>query len=304
MLPCCYSIDTGGLPMSQIRTDIQALRGIAVMLVVLYHAGFGIVQAGYLGVDIFFVISGYLITDLICRRIDDQRFSFGAFYWQRAKRLLPAAYVTFMVTTVLSCLLLTRLELQFYLQQLIGAATFTANFVLAQRDSYFDSAATLKPLLHAWSLSVEEQYYLLAPALLWLVPKRGRRPMVLGFLIASLVLCFLLTRSKPSFAFYLLPARAWELSIGSLIAIWPVLHRRSRVRTIGGTVAALVLVLISLLPLDSVHPRTDALLVCLATAIVIISRPTVLNSGLLASGLARVGDISYSLYLAHCRIAQ
>lgn len=280
------------------RTDIQGLRGIAVLLVVFYHADLGL-KAGYLGVDIFFVISGYLITGLICRSLDENRFSFADFYWRRAKRLLPAAFVTFLATSIVASALLTQLELRSYVSQLIGALTFTANFVLAQQAGYFDTAATLKPLLHTWSLAVEEQYYLLAPFILWITPPRLRRPIVVAVIVASLLLCVLFARSKPSFAFYLLPARAWELALGAFLALSAVPKLSTVTRALAGTIAVLVLVAVPALSIDPVHPRTDAVIVCLATAIVIATQPALLSHGPLANGLARVGDISYSLYLVH-----
>ncbi|HMM72612.1 MAG TPA: acyltransferase [Rhodocyclaceae bacterium] len=155
-----------------LRQDIQALRGLAVLLVVLHHAEFGLVDGGYLGVDVFFVVSGFLITGLITSRIESGRFSFSDFYFRRAKRLLPAAYVTFVACAALAPWLLGANELRDFWQQLIGSTTFTANFVLWQQAGYFQGAAALKPLLHVWSLAIEEQYYLILPLALTLMPRR------------------------------------------------------------------------------------------------------------------------------------
>src|SRR6188768_2722165 len=154
------------------RSDIQALRGIAVLLVIVQHARDGLIDAGYLGVDIFFVVSGFLITGLLSRAIADGSFRFGEFYFRRAKRLLPAAYVSFALTAVGAAFLLDLREWQDFSRQLAGAVTFTANFVLWRQTGYFEGAAALKPLLHVWSLSVEEQFYLLAPAAMVLLPRR------------------------------------------------------------------------------------------------------------------------------------
>ena len=203
-----------------LRIDIQALRGLAVLLVILQHAKAGFIEAGFLGVDIFFVISGFLITGMLAKAIARGSFSFSEFYFRRAKRLLPAAYVTFATTAVLSYFLLDAAEWHDFTVQLAGAVTFTGNLALWQQTGYFEGAAALKPLLHVWSLAVEEQYYLLLPAAMALVPRRYWTAGNALLLFASLALCVVLTFSSPNAAFYLLPARAWELALGSLAALW------------------------------------------------------------------------------------
>ena len=280
------------------RTDIQTLRGLAVSLVVLYHAEIGVI-GGYLGVDVFFVISGYLITGLICRNLDAGQFSFSDFYWRRAKRLLPAAYVTFFFTSLAMVGLATATELSSYVQQVLGAITFTANFVLAEQVNYFDTAAAFKPLLHVWSLAVEEQYYFLAPLIFWIIPKHLRVRVVIGFLAVSLALCFAFARSKPHYTFFMLPTRSWELSIGALLAVGSFPQLGAPAHRMLGSCAIIVLVLLSVQPIDEIHPRWDALLVCVATALAIQTRPGILERGPLAFALARIGDISFSLYLVH-----
>lgn len=151
---------------SRYRVDIQALRGIAVLLVVAHHATLPLIRAGYLGVDIFFVVSGFVITTVVSRDIGGNTFSFVRFYWRRAWRLLPATYATVAACIVASMMLLTGREIHDFAQQVWGTVSFTANIVLWLQTGYFERAAALKPLLHVWSLSLEEQYYLLLPALL------------------------------------------------------------------------------------------------------------------------------------------
>src|SRR5262245_35589189 len=130
------------------RMDIQALRGIGVLYVVIYHANLGFLQSGFLGVDIFFVISGYLITNMICKELDSGTFSVRAFYWRRAKRLLPATYCMLVAVTLLSMATLTQIEFNKFVAQLIGSLAFISNVILWRQSGYFDVSADVKPLLH------------------------------------------------------------------------------------------------------------------------------------------------------------
>ena len=285
---------------SSVRVDIQALRGLAILLVLLHHAHLlPLLKAGYLGVDIFFVVSGYLITGIVQRSIEEGRFSFSQFYARRAKRLLPAAYATFLLTVVLSPFFLTSQAMHDFTWQLAGAVSFTGNIVLWTQTGYFEEAASLKPLLHVWSLSIEEQYYLLLPATLVFTPKRHWRIGAFFVFAISLALCAILVTSKPGATFYLLPTRAWELALGSFgvlaldrlgnrawlkLAYWPAL---------------VVLVLTPFFPVGGPHPGLDAGMVCIATLIVILRQNTLFDQSLLMRAMSWLGDISYSLYLIH-----
>lgn len=290
------SLDAGR---RKFRTDIQALRGLAVLLVILQHARVGFIGAGWLGVDIFFVISGFLITDMLTRDIDRGRFRFATFYFRRAKRLLPAAYVTFAATAAASFFLLDASEWRDFTRQLAGAVSFTGNFVLLQQTGYFAGAAALKPLLHVWSLAVEEQYYLLLPAALLLVPRRGWFAGSLLVLAASFALCVVLTYSRPEAAFYLLPTRAWELAIGSIAALvgTPGPHRGEwMARLFLPALVALFVVPVWPLPAPGF---ANIAIVCVATLVVILRRHDALQNRPIPNALAAVGDASYSLYLVH-----
>ncbi len=282
------------------RTDIQALRGLAVLLVLLHHAEFGPFQAGYLGVDIFFVISGYLITRLIAEAIGQGTFSFSGFYFRRAKRLLPAAYVTFLVTALVAPLMLNGGELKDFAAQLTGALTFTGNFVLLGQSGYFEGEAAFKPLLHVWSLAIEEQYYLLLPLAMVHV---GRKYWLRGawlILAGSLVLALVLAVYKPEAAFYLLPTRAWELAIGSVAALAAFDGAAARrVLSLLYWPALCALIVIPIAPMGGAHPGPDAIAVCLATAIVILRRHEAADTARIATLFGKVGDCSYSLYLVH-----
>ena len=152
------------------RADIQALRGVAVTAVILFHSGLGIAPSGYLGVDMFFVVSGFLISGIIMRQIGNGRFSFQDFYIRRVRRLLPAAYVVLAITLLMAILLSTASAFSHYWQQFLGTLTFSTNIVLWQQINYFNNGAAFEPLLHMWSLAVEEQYYLILPVALFVLP--------------------------------------------------------------------------------------------------------------------------------------
>lgn len=287
------------------RSDIQALRGLAVLLVLATHARLGL-PAGYLGVDIFFVISGYLITGMVGRAVDEGGFRFSAFYFRRAKRLLPAAYTTFAATALAAPFLLSSSERHEFVLQMIGAVTFTANFVLFQQTNYFAGAADFKPLLHIWSLSIEEQYYVFLPALVFFTPRRWRVAGAAAILAISLGLCLWQVQQAPPDAFYLTPFRVWELAVGSLGAL--ALDRMAdeagsvaerAVRTLFWPSVA-TLILVPAFPFDIIrHPGIDALIVCVATLIVILRHHPGFSASAAVKGFAFVGDFSYSLYLVH-----
>ena len=291
------------LAQSPFREDIQALRGLAILLVLLHHAKLDFLKAGYLGVDIFFVISGYLITQIIRQDLESGTFSISRFYFRRAKRLLPAAYVTLLATTLLSGVFLTQSEARDFFRQLVGAVTFTGNIALWLQTGYFEGAANLKPLLHVWSLAIEEQYYMLLPAAMVLAPRRYWLPAMVMLLILSMALCFTLAGSKPSATFYLLPTRGWELALGSVGALMKADRPASSVpdKRLSRLVwpALLLLVVIPAFPTGIQQPWGDAAIVCVATLVVILVRHSALEQTPALLPLARLGDFSYSLYLVH-----
>ena len=294
------------------RQDIQALRGIAVLLVLFFHAQLGGLAAGYLGVDIFFVLSGYLITSLVHRRLTYDEFSFSGFYLERARRLLPAACFVYTATAIAAYWFLTTGEFERFQTTLWGALTFTANIFLWTGTDYFSPGAKFNALLHVWSLSIEEQFYFLLPLALFLTQPRNRLALVAIAGIASLALCLYLTPKSPVAAFYLLPTRAWELALGGALALTEARRQASGLPARASStlwyrlgIGALIAVL--LIPafapgtalLGSRHPGLDAIIVCLATAVLLTVQLGFLQRGPIAWWLARIGDISYSLYLVH-----
>ena len=207
------------------REDIDWLRAIAVLAVVAFHFEAPAVFGGFVGVDIFFVISGYLITGIIQSELQSGTFSFARFYERRVRRLLPALYAMVALTAIPSFhYLLTSERLEFF-RSVAAVVTFTSNFFFWFQTGYFDHAAVEKPLLHTWSLAVEEQFYLALPLMLWglLRLTRGARlalPVVLGALaLASFALSvWLMKTDRSANAFFMSPPRAWEFLIGGLVA--------------------------------------------------------------------------------------
>ncbi len=207
------------------RKDIDGLRAISVVIVILYHAGLKIFSGGYIGVDVFFVISGYLITGIISKEIEMGSFSFQQFYERRIRRILPALYFVMLSTLPLAWLLMMPEDFKDYGKSFLGILTFVANVIFFNEDSYFTTNSDLKPFLHTWSLSVEEQFYIIFPFLLIILnrfsyTKRKTIEIIFLFFILSLLLSEYFLHNYPSkYSFYLLPFRAWEMLAGSLIAL-------------------------------------------------------------------------------------
>jgi peptidoglycan/LPS O-acetylase OafA/YrhL len=296
------------------REDIDRLRGLAVLAVVAFHFGEAAgAHGGYVGVDIFFVISGFLITQIIQRELLAGTFSFASFYERRLRRLLPALYVMIAVTIPLSMYFLLPSERSGFFGSIAGAVTFTANIFFWSQSGYFDRSAVEKPLLHTWSLSVEEQFYLVLPVLIWALLRFGgpRAKLILPAVLGSLAVAsfagglWLLQRGHSATAFYMSPVRAWEFLIGSLIAIdgFPVLRRQLHRHIALGVSYAFLLIPIFGLRNNSTFPGWHALYPSLGAALFIWSgtgAPAVVRGPYSPYRLARFfGKISYSLYLWH-----
>lgn len=287
------------------RPDIDGLRAIAVLSVVFFHAGLG-VPGGFVGVDVFFVISGFVITRLLGAELREGRFSIARFYERRIRRLFPAFFAVLLVSTALAGLLFMPPEFALYGRSMALAAVFASNIGFWDEAGYFDTDARFKPLLHTWSLGVEEQFYLVFPLLLLglhrLAP--GRRPWLLAALVvSSFLLSLRWMQGAPDSAFYLLPARAWELGIGSLLAMMPTRVCRHGWQAAAGGLLGLLLIAAALLGLseDTPFPGTAALLPCLGAALAIVAgdTPNPVSRALSWRPLVLVGLLSYSLYLWH-----
>jgi peptidoglycan/LPS O-acetylase OafA/YrhL len=295
------------------RPDIEGLRAIAVLLVIAFHSRLPFLTGGYVGVDVFYVVSGFLITGLIVRELQATgRVDLPAFYARRARRLLPAALVVIVVTVLLSAIVLPPLQVVDVGRDAAAAALYVGNIrFAAQATDYLQAELAPSPLLHFWSLGVEEQFYLFWPALLLLVA--GRRVdlryialTVAGVAIASLAIGIIWTSTDAPLAFFLLPARAWELAVGAALAL--AAPRLARLPSSVGLVAvgaglALIAAGAALFGLDTPFPGTAALVPVAGAALIIaggLRQPLNGVSRLLAIRPMRwIGGISYSLYLWH-----
>ena len=289
------------------RREIDGLRAVAVLPVILFHAGFQVFSGGFVGVDVFFVISGYLITSIILREQDEGRFSILAFYERRARRILPALFAVLLACLPFAWAWMLPGQLQDFGESLGAISLFSSNFFFATENGYFARSAELKPLIHTWSLAVEEQFYLIFPLLL-LALRRGRLrdvAMVVGGLaVLSLVLSEWALRREPTATFYLLPTRAWELLAGSLLAFW--LQRRGRPTGLlseVGAAAGLAMIVGAILLFDEATPFPGlwALVPVAGSALVILCAGHGNWTGRLLGWrpLVAIGLISYSAYLWH-----
>lgn len=287
------------------RADVDGLRAVAVLSVILCHFGVPGFWGGYVGVDVFFVISGFLITSIVLRDIAAGGYSLAKFYERRARRILPAFAVVALFTSCAALALFLPEDLIAFGKSLLASAVFSTNLLFWQEGGYFAAPSELKPLLHTWSLSIEEQFYVFFPLLLSFLSQRAPRLLrgTLGLLlIASLALCVWAT-GRREFAFYLLPSRAWELATGAILAVFgrPASLQRAAASAVGLTGLVGVVVAVLTFTSGTAFPGIAAALPCFGAAAIILSGP---SDGPVASLLSRsapvfVGKISYSLYLWH-----
>ena len=296
------------------RREIDGLRSVAVLPVIFFHAGITVFSGGYVGVDVFFVISGYLITSIIVTEKENNAFTLRNLYERRARRILPALFFVIIACIPFAWAWMSPSQLQEFAQSLAAVALFSSNILFWSESGYFAPAAELKPLLHTWSLAVEEQYYLFFPLFILATWRLGGKTIValllsIGFI--SLVLSQWASANHPSANFYLLPTRLWELLIGSLIALYLLnkkdvtsdstaraMHTDQLFSAIG-----LALVLYSIFAFDDQTPFPGfyALVPTIGTALIILfaSKKTVVAKVLGSKLPVAIGLISYSAYLWH-----
>ena len=261
------------------RPEIDGLRAIAIISVLLFHAKFAIFSGGYLGVDIFFVISGYLITTILLNDLSADKFSILNFYERRARRILPAFFIVVFFSMIAAWFLMTPLTAKFFYQSAIYSTLSISNitFALANENDYFDFAAELKPLLHTWTLGLEEQFYIFFPITLFVIWKFCRKYLlhfiIAGIIFSLLAASFLLFKRQPILNFYLLPSRGWELLAGSLIAY---LEMKSAIKIkaayasfLAGFGLLMIILSILLFKAETPHPSYLTLLPITGTMLVI-----------------------------------
>ncbi len=290
------------------RPEVDGLRAVAVIHVVLFHAGFPWIKAGYLGVDVFFVISGYLICSLVINELHLGHFSFSQFFERRARRILPALVCMTVLSAFVAWFLLLPQHLEEFSQSGVAALTFWSNIFFWRHSGYFDVEAELKPLLHTWSLSVEEQFYLIFPFFACVIFRWGWRWMFSFFFVVTLVSLGLASWASSNAAnagFYLLPTRGWELGVGVLIALLQSRDRRfgkagERVAEFLAVVGV-VTVLLSFFMSSHLERLYLVIMAVFGTTFVLVFSTSKSSVARLlgAKPLVGIGLMSYSVYLWH-----
>lgn len=290
------------------RRDIDGLRGLSVLAVILYHADLALFSGGFVGVDVFFVISGFLITSILLNDAKTKKFSLVKFYERRIRRIFPALFFMLLIVTGIAAVFLLPPDLKDYGQSLIAAAASLSNVHFWSEAGYFDMDSRTKPLLHTWSLGVEEQFYIFFPLFIWLVyrfKQQEKIPFLFGSIfLLSLSVSIWSTPIYPKFSFFLPATRAWELMLGGILALdrLPKIKNAALSNSMAFTGLAAVLAPVFLYSETTLFPGINALAPCLGAGMLIhsgIKRQTAIHKLLSLKPIVFIGLISYSLYLWH-----
>lgn len=289
--------------------QLDGLRAIAVLAVMLYHSGFEAFGGGFVGVDVFFVLSGYLITIIILSDLADRNFSLLQFYLRRARRLLPALFLVTAISIPLAWLWLPPEPMRDFSQSLVAVPLFASNFLFWTETGYFDTASELKPLLHTWSLALEGQFYFLFPILLIALHRAQGKFLIFGLSslgLVSVALAQWVSSISPMMNFYLLPTRIWEFLIGSLVATYILKSkhgppRGNNAEIFGALGLGMICYSVFAFSAQTPFPGVYALIPTIGTALVIVfsSGDTLLGKALATKYLVGAGLVSYSVYLWH-----
>lgn len=292
----------------QYRKDIDGLRGIAVLSVILCHANFSLFSGGYTGVDVFFVISGFLISNILIEELSTDKFSFIKFYERRARRILPVLYLVIFVCIPVSWFVLWPDDLESFFKSLVAVPVFLSNILFWLESGYFETHAQLKPLLHTWSLSIEEQYYLLFPLFIFFSVKLRQKyffTILILLFTASFSLSVFLSYQGASSNFYILPSRIWEFLFGTFLALFLQRKARPNNSELSDVISltGLLLIAISVVKLDenTPFPGWYTIYAVLGAGLIIAScdNSRYIKKILEYKYLIFIGYISYSAYLWH-----
>lgn len=291
------------------RKDIDGLRAVAVLPALFFHAGFSGFAGGYVGIEIFFVVSGYLITNIILSEQSKQRFSLADFYERRARRILPALSVVLLVTSIFAFLLMPAYLLKWYSQSLVYVSTFASNIYFFYTTGYFSPAAGEKPLLHMWSLAVEEQYYFIYPIFILLFTKYAKKYLSISvFLVALASLIFAHTLAllgEDQANYYHTFSRTWELLFGAVIAFWSIDKKYAYPRYLREIMCALGFLMIAYAVVFfdqyTLYPSLLTLVPVLGTCFIIVFGHSTIgvSRALSFRPVVLIGLMSYSIYLWH-----
>jgi peptidoglycan/LPS O-acetylase OafA/YrhL len=286
------------------RAEIDGLRALAVVPVILFHAGFKLFSGGFVGVDVFFVISGYLITTILIEDVENKQFSIVNFYERRARRILPALFFVILCCIPFAWMWMDAFDFKDFSQSLVAVSLFASNIFFWRQSEYFAAAAENKPLLHTWSLAVEEQYYVVFPVFLFLAWRYGKNRvfwMIVVFAAISLALSEWGWRNKAAANFYLAPTRAWELLAGSIASF--IVQERGIRKNNALALSGLAAIVISIFAYDknTPFPSIYALVPVLGTVLLVLyaDKDTFTAKLLSAKFVVGIGLISYSAYLWH-----
>lgn len=293
--------------MIKYRKEIDGLRAIAVLPVVFFHADFNLFSGGYVGVDIFFVISGFLISNILLVDISNNEFSLFTFYERRIRRILPALLFVLLVTTIFTLIILLPPELDKFGKSLFATTFFYSNYFFMFDIGYFNTSSEINPLLHTWSLSVEEQFYIIFPLFLYVISHLTRKKqgvIIITLTVISFYYSVYLVSHLPNDAFYSTPARIWELMLGAILAMFPVNKSINYAKANALSVIGLLMILYSILffTIDTPFPGGYVLIPVLGTCLIIYSgvhENNLVGQFLSLSPFRFFGLISFSLYLWH-----
>jgi peptidoglycan/LPS O-acetylase OafA/YrhL len=290
------------------RPEIDGLRTVAVMLVIFHHLGWSFLPGGYIGVDVFFVISGYLITKIVANEIRNGRFSIGNFYKRRVLRLAPAYFLVLVVTSIVSAIVMLPAELVNYFKSVVWSTSFAANiYMWKEVGGYFGVSSEAVPLLHLWSLAVEEQFYIFWPIILFLIIKFIPKKFIAALLLLSVFLGVGISEwgvnNYRAGSYYLMPTRAFELLMGAFLVFLPERKWSLQIRSIM-SIAGLAFIFYSAITYSTkiLFPGVNAILPCLGTALVLVfcqSKSDIAGRFLSTSPMTLMGKISYPAYLWH-----